>query len=780
MGIRHFRKLREQLRDGRTKVLLWTTLAALIFGGIEFGDPLEKVLDQLRNKIRNHQASGQVVLVGIDDPSLRSVARWPWNAGNFAALIEALARQRPRSISILENVPLSGEAEADRALAATMARHGDHITLGNRFKVDKQTDERVLFFTDTAFQPRDRQANISFRYNYAGIAWELPYAVEMEGQSVPGIAAKLARMPGETGTSFPIDYSVDLFSVPVISAKDILAGASPATAIRGRDVIVANTASDASSRLFVPGMGYAPSAYVQIAGVETLRKARPVDLGWIPGFLLSLLLAGFGVFARKPRVAAAIAATGFAILIACPLALETASIRADSVPGLFVLTIISIWLSLQSWKEAQRQKGTVNAISGLPNLSALRQTAGFKPQVLVCARIHNYAQICIALDARLEKSLALQITRRLTLGSPIPKLYHGEEGVFAWFVEPAPEEKLGDHLNALHALFRTPIEVAGDLFDLSVTFGIEASDDRSIANRLGSALVAAEEALAEGRKWKKFDPAKLKEAPWRLSMLSQLDTALESGDLWVAYQPKLELPSRTIVGAEALVRWSHPEKGAVPPVEFIPVAEQSGRIIDLTTFVLERAVRAGAFIGHRHPGFGMSVNLSAKLLGETEIDTMIGRLLDRYAFAPELLTLEVTETAALATGVGALEPLHRLRSMGVRIAIDDYGTGLSTLEYLRRIPATEIKIDRSFVQAVYKNHSDKLMVHSTIQLAHSLGQKVVAEGVEDAQTLEALAFMGCDEAQGYLIGRPVAFRELVRGLRSVGKARAASTFRVRA
>jgi EAL domain-containing protein (putative c-di-GMP-specific phosphodiesterase class I) len=148
-------------------------------------------------------------------------------------------------------------------------------------------------------------------------------------------------------------------------------------------------------------------------------------------------------------------------------------------------------------------------------------------------------------------------------------------------------------------------------------------------------------------------------------------------------------------------------------------------------------------------------------------------LLGDYGVPPGCLTLEVTESVALATGIGELEPLHSLRARGVGISIDDYGTGLSTLDYLKRIPATEIKIDKSFVQGIQASNSDRLMVNSTIQLAHSLDQKVVAEGIEDLETLQALCAMGCDVGQGYYLGKPLTFRDFGRRLTAQRQARAA-------
>jgi EAL domain-containing protein (putative c-di-GMP-specific phosphodiesterase class I) len=285
--------------------------------------------------------------------------------------------------------------------------------------------------------------------------------------------------------------------------------------------------------------------------------------------------------------------------------------------------------------------------------------------------------------------------------------------------------------------------------------------ERSVGNRLGSALVAAAEAAAEGAKWREFDKAKLADAAWKLSLLSQLDAAIDDGHLWVAYQPKLDLATRTIVGAEALVRWTHPEKGAISPIEFVAAAEQHNRIERLTQHVLHRAVLAAATINAHDIDFSIAVNLSARLLETRDIVTMVADALAAHRLEPHRLTLEITETAALVGG-NSLAILNELRALGLHISIDDYGTGLSTLEYLKKIPASEIKIDRSFVQAMLSSSSDLLMINSTIQLAHSLGHKVVAEGCETDEVIVRLGELGCDIAQGYRIGRPMTFQDLAR------------------
>jgi EAL domain-containing protein (putative c-di-GMP-specific phosphodiesterase class I) len=495
-----------------------------------------------------------------------------------------------------------------------------------------------------------------------------------------------------------------------------------------------------------------------VLGAETLIAGTPLVLGWSLPLLLAFAAAAVCAFARRPEHAVAAIVVAFPATLLLPMLLEAHSVRVEIVPALTMLLGVSGVRAWLTFRRKLRERGSTNLVTGLPNLNALRKDAPMSSAPLVAARVQNYAQICAALQTDEERTLAEQIATRLSVGGTTTAVYQGDEGIFAWF---APEQAdLDEHLNALHALFRSAVVVADNRFDLAITFGVDTNGDRLIASRLGGALAAAEEAAAESRRWKRYDHDQGEDASWRLSILSQLDAAIGAGDLWVAYQPKIDVKTKQAIGAEALVRWTHPTKGEISPMEFIPAAEQSGRIEKLTEFVLDRAIRSGALTVKNRPHFNMSVNLSPKLLGAFPLEAKVMELLRKFGLPPECLTLEVTETATLARAEADLAPLHRLRARGIQISIDDYGTGLSTLDYIKRLPASEIKIDKSFVQAVCKSQSDRLMVHSTIQLAHSLGHKVVAEGVEDMATFETLAGMGCDIVQGFYFAKPMTFKDL--------------------
>jgi EAL domain-containing protein (putative c-di-GMP-specific phosphodiesterase class I)/CHASE2 domain-containing sensor protein len=763
-----FAERRGRTKNSRARILLWATIAALIFGAIEFGAPLDDLLRMGRNKVRQHPASGEIVVIGIDGKSLDQLEKWPWPRRYHAQLAEELSSLGAKSIYFDFDFSTPSDRKNDEEFARTLARLGKKVTLPARFIIDPATGARTDNFPLKEFRRRTKIAHINVRYSGFGSVWKLTYALDFGGKAYPSFAAAITDTAGHPGDEFPIDYSIDPRTVSTLSASDVILDNVQRDQVAGKHVVIGPAAEEHGDFFAFPGYGRMPGVYLHVLGAETLREGIPLNLGWFGPFLAALLLSVATISLRRIRAVIGSFVTGMAVLLLLPLVLEANLIFIDILPALFLLLTMAASVAWSNFKHSYRERAIINSVSGLPNLNALRLEKQSADCTLIAVRVHNYAEVASALPADEEKALVDQVAARLMVGSAGRKLYHGDEGIFTWLVDQSIMRSIGEHLDALHALFRSPVIIAGNQVDLTVTFGFDAGSSRSLANRLGSALVAADEAAAEGLRWKEYDPAKLKDAAWRLSLLSQLDSAIEAGDLWIAYQPKLDLTTQEIVGAEALARWTHPEKGPISPIEFILAAEQSDRIEKLTIFVLDHAIGAAAAVNARGTEFQVSVNLSARLIDHPSLVSTVTELLAKHDLPPHRLSLEITETAALSTAGLSLEALLQLRYLGIDISIDDYGTGLSTLDYLKRIPATEIKIDKSFIQAIEKSHSDRLLVHSTIQLAHSLGQKVVAEGVEDSGTLKALERMGCDLAQGYLIGRPVNFRTLLKQLNEHG------------
>jgi diguanylate cyclase (GGDEF)-like protein len=252
--------------------------------------------------------------------------------------------------------------------------------------------------------------------------------------------------------------------------------------------------------------------------------------------------------------------------------------------------------------------------------------------------------------------------------------------------------------------------------------------------------------------------------PARLSMLGDLRNALEHHDLMVHLQPKLDLATGVVIGVEALARWAHPQRGWVSPEDFVHVAEETGLIKQLTDLVLEASIQQLSQLKAHGHHLGLAVNLSTHdLLDELLADRVLRRL-DQYGVDPALLTLEITESSLLIDAPRARNTIDRINRAGIRLSVDDFGTGYSSLSYLRRLPVSELKIDRSFVSNLLLEDQDEVIVKSIIDLGHNLGMQVVAEGVETDEIMNRLRGFGCDVAQGFGICRPIPYDQFLTWL----------------
>lgn len=268
---------------------------------------------------------------------------------------------------------------------------------------------------------------------------------------------------------------------------------------------------------------------------------------------------------------------------------------------------------------------------------------------------------------------------------------------------------------------------------------------RAKSDMLGVAIYNAE-----------FDPHSEK----RLTIMSHLGRAIREDQLTLAYQPKIDVASGKILSCEALLRWTHPELGFVSPGEFIPIVEVSNLIHPLTQWVLENSIRQCSEWRQQGMSLGIAVNLSARNLMGDSLVSDVKTLLQRYQLPASALELEITESTIMADPTRAMHALNALHDLGVTLSIDDFGTGYSSLAYLKRLPVQTLKIDYSFVLNMLQDEQDKIIVNSTIHLAHNLGLIVVAEGVETQELLDELQSMQCDQAQGYFISRPVPAEQL--------------------
>jgi predicted signal transduction protein with EAL and GGDEF domain len=314
---------------------------------------------------------------------------------------------------------------------------------------------------------------------------------------------------------------------------------------------------------------------------------------------------------------------------------------------------------------------------------------------------------------------------------------------------PPPRGAWGPRVRAL------PLPVAGIEVRVDASVGVALAPEHAhdALGLLRRADVAMYEAKAARTGVELYDPARDLHTRERLVLAGELRDAVETGRLEVHFQPKVDIATGRVTGAEALVRWEHPTRGLLPPDAFLPAAEQSGLMRALTLVVLARSLAAcGRWTAAGHE-LGVAVNLSASNLLDASLPHEVAALLGAHGVAPHQLTLEVTEGTILANPRRSGEVLAAVRALGVAVSLDDFGTGHSSLSHVKRLPVDELKIDRSFVADLSADPTDRAIVASIIRLAHALGMTTTAEGVEHEGALEVLRGEGCDEAQGWLFSR---------------------------
>ncbi len=309
----------------------------------------------------------------------------------------------------------------------------------------------------------------------------------------------------------------------------------------------------------------------------------------------------------------------------------------------------------------------------------------------------------------------------------------------------------------LTAVVSLPFSVDELSLEVGASIGIarypqDGEDSHALLRCADIAMYAAKEAQSD---YKVYAAEQNQHSVRRLSVLSDIRNALASDQIVVHYQPIVDLDDLSVTGAEGLVRWEHPEMGLIPPGAFVQTVEQTGLIGPLTRHVLERAIAECAAWRKGGRDLSVAVNLSVRNLLDRDLPREIERLLNTYSLPASALQLEITESMIMSDPDRAVATVTRLSNLGVRMSVDDFGTGYSSLANLRRLPIDELKIDRSFVSPMLSDESDLIIVRSTINLGHDLGLKIIAEGVEDADTLRRLAVLGCDLAQGYHLSRPL-------------------------
>ncbi|MGY4858708.1 putative bifunctional diguanylate cyclase/phosphodiesterase [Cryobacterium sp. AP23] len=522
--------------------------------------------------------------------------------------------------------------------------------------------------------------------------------------------------------------------------------------------------------------------YALRLATDTYIVGTPLDAGWAIG----LTLMAVWVYGSAPRDDAPSRATASTWSLAMP-ALATAA-------GLAILVLSSVtnvsWLAillasvtlvmaavrtqlayrqLEKMADLQSQART-DDLTGLPNRRALYTDVPLRlaespegPSALLLLDLDRFKEVNDSLGHDVGDRLLVQVGQRLTQqlrGDDLLARLGGDE--FALLLRDTGPEQAQVIASSLRAALAEPFTLEGIALQVNGSIGIALFPDHGhdLTGLLRKADMAMYAAKAARAGHQIYDGAKDSRGDERLRTLQELRTALRNDELVLHYQPKIDLATDDVSGVEALVRWNHPSRGLLFPDSFLTLVEEAGLMHDMTQIVLGKALDAAAIWQARGRPLTVAVNLSASSLIDAGLPSRITAMLTERALSASALMLEITEDFLMQDRDRAHAILTLLRESGIQIAIDDFGTGYSSLSYLRDLPIDELKLDRSFVLPMADNERASTLVASTIGLAHGLGLRIVAEGVEVEDAYLDLVRLGCDHAQGYFMSRPLPAAEL--------------------
>jgi len=750
---------RATMRTSSWVILGIATIFGLYLAYGSAGAALDRAISPARFAAVHRVASGKVVIVEMDAQSTAAIKRWPWSRSTYAVVVDRLRQAGAAAIVFDVDFSSPSDVAGDRAFAAALARSDGLVALPTFGQNATSAEQRTIdALPIPAFRSHAASASVNIAPDPDGQVRAMPFGTMTDGVPRPSLSAYIAQRSGLAETAFPIDMSIDPASIPRLSFIDVMHGRFSPGSVRGRNILIGATAIEMGDRYGTPQWGVIPGVVVQAMAAETLMRGSPQNGSALTLLAFALVACMAIVSARSTAMLAmAIAAPLLMIVAGILVAQHAFLVTYPLAPALGMIVGAGFACVLRETADRFRVQRTFDEATGLPNAKAMtlrRRRAQMTTLVLV--QIGNYESLLAVLGFQSTGNLLIRVSERLALIAEDRAIFRVSERQLA-IVLP-DDEPVEDRLDGLRLLLRQPVEVDGRRVDVLAFAGV-SSGTASTEQLLVDAAIAADDAATAGTFWR-HSAHDTHDREIAISLMGELDDALSAGQLEVFYQPKYNLREERITSVEALVRWRHPQRGFIGPDLFIPLAEKANRIEAMTLFVLQRVIEDLAAWRSMHPEVTAAVNISANLLSDASFNAAVEECLRASGVPGASLVFEVTESATMSDPESAITALRHYRDLGIAVSMDDYGTGQSTLTYLRQLPLNELKIDRSFVQHAHINSNDAVLVRSTIELAHNLGLKVVAEGVEDGDCLTFLRACGCDLIQGYLISRPIPLAAL--------------------
>ncbi|MFN3932527.1 MAG: EAL domain-containing protein [Brevundimonas sp.] len=767
----------------RLRNAIWSTLLLAAVAAALFTDalrPVEDVFKGVRFTLAPSDASQTLTIVEIDSRSLHAADSWPWDRTRYAEAIEHLIGAGAILVAMDVDFSAASDPVGDQSLADAISRHPGQVALANFVQAESYgpAGQALVENTPLAMIRRDAMlASVNVPVDSDGQVRS--YDASPGASNQPSLAALLAGGASTAGM-FDIDYGIDHRSIPHLSFDDVLHDRFDRSLVAGRMILVGATALELGDEFatpagLVPGVYLHGLAYESLVGGRALGTLHPLALLGLCGALVLLLMPTREGGAplrwlvyRHLAVAAVLFLLPIALQILFPISLQIA-------PLVLTQILLAVWATRVELDRreraiaAEREAGLLHLAThqpetGLPNLRLLlkdiSQAWEACPQAclsVITVGVERHADMRGVVGYGVANALIVQLAQRMS-GLVQARCAHISTSVLAFAREDLDESSLAVLLSRLQEL-ETNFEVDGNSIDIFIRVGAARQADGPISPELlvERSTAALNLARASDDHAVVYDEATFGSPANNLALMTEMRGAMGSGGLSLHYQPKMTTADGGVASVEALCRWRHPVRGFLAPDLFIPIAEETGHIRGLTEWSLDRAIADQIRLRGWGHDVTIAINVSGRLLQD---DGFKATVLATVAGTDAKLCFEITETAVIQNPAKAIDSIAAYRAAGIKISIDDYGSGLSSLGYLKMLNADELKIDRSLVLDLLKSQRDRLIMKSTIDLAHGLGMSVVAEGVETQELTACLALLGCDVIQGYWFSKPLPILQL--------------------
>ena len=751
-------------------------LALVHFSGIL--NPVHSVFAAFRAEVTQREPSQSAVIVAIDTESLRAAGQWPWSRERFARAIDNLRAAGAAVVAFDVDFSARSEAAADAEFARAIDDAQGTVILPTF--VQPSANGLVENIPLSTLSDGAVFSSVNIPIDSDGRVRRYHYGFNVDGAYRSSLAATLTGTHYGDTSSFLLDYGVRASSIDRLSFEDVYNGDFDPTRVQGRAVLIGAVALELGDEFATPVAPAVPGVVLHALAYENIVQGRTLlQLSSLVSYLIAFV-ALLVLWPRKRSVRRAIALHSLALLAwvggpillqaFTPVSWDPATLAAAQMLAIAYSVHIELKQRARQLIEQREQYLQHMALhdpeTKLPNRRALVSDVAASLQqdacniiVVAVFGVDRFSMMRGAIGYSKASEMIRKLAPRIQVLTGADKVYHLSTSIFGVAIEASSPEHIEAVFETLRSSLNIRVNVDGQAIHPKLRVGVATADQSGgRADRLlEQASLALDEARTRNAPFAVFDEAHARESQTQFALVSDITTGVERDEFSLVYQSKVSAASGEITGAEALMRWRHPRLGDVRPDQFISVAEETGAIDALTRWALQRAVEDQRRLRREGYDLRIAVNVSGRCLSDPQFCAFAGELVRNKQAR---LAFEITETAIINDPTQAMRAIEYFRACGIGVSIDDFGSGYSSLAYLKRLAADELKIDKSLIDELSTNKRDQLILSSTIGLAHSLGLSVVCEGIEDAATMTILRDLGCDVFQGYHISRPVSFDQL--------------------